>query len=245
MKRFLVLFIVSVSAYGACDYTIRDRMYRTPEQQRQFRCDLNWRCIEAAVSSQANNLDELETLSEYSRNNRCNDELRLADLMRRTMSQASSCDISLASADMEIVRSFTASDVLGTCGPDSPEKLLRECREAGFRCEVSEQFQLNNPQLCSAYVTGVKRLPDTDAGRSEARCEKIRNCYESVLFGEDRSNERELSRVDGLARQNNCPNMSMDSIDQAAINQGQRGNQKADLPVIPDAPTSGSQTTRQ
>ncbi len=87
MKRFLLLTLISLSAQAACDYEIRDRMYRTPDQIREFKCDLNFACVEATIRNPNSSLDEIDALVEFSRNNRCNDELKLTELFARLMEE--------------------------------------------------------------------------------------------------------------------------------------------------------------
>ena len=80
MKRFILLSLVSLSAQAACDYEIRDRMFRTPEQIRQYKCDQNFKCAEREIKNPDSDPSELEKLGDYSRANNCNDELKLAAL---------------------------------------------------------------------------------------------------------------------------------------------------------------------
>lgn len=85
MKRFILLSLISLSAQAACDYEIRDRMFRTEEQKREFRCELNFKCAEKAIRDENSDPAELEILGDYSRKNNCNDELKLADLFASLM----------------------------------------------------------------------------------------------------------------------------------------------------------------
>ncbi len=87
MKRFLLLTFISLSAQAACDYEIRDRMFRTPDQIREFKCDLNFTCVEATIRNPNSSLDEIDALVEFSRDNRCNDELKLTELFARLMAE--------------------------------------------------------------------------------------------------------------------------------------------------------------
>ena len=239
MKRFLVLFFVTATAQAACDYTIRDRMLRTPEQQRQFRCELNWRCI-----------NELERLAIYSRDNRCNDELRLADLMTRQMSQAApgECSADLTPADMQIEQLFTVSNVMANeCGPNSPREALSECRSAGFSCTLEEEYKLNNREECSLTVKGKKSLPDTDAGKKEARCLKLMECVNAATFFADNESvyNSKMQNIERLQRQHGCPTMD-EAITEMNVNEsGRETNHKTDLPVIQDAPSEATRTSRQ
>ncbi len=87
MKRFLLLTLISFSAQAACDYEIRDRMFRTPEQIREFKCDLNFVCVEATIRNPNSSLDEIDALVDFSKNNQCNDELKLTELFARLMAE--------------------------------------------------------------------------------------------------------------------------------------------------------------
>lgn len=88
MKRFVFLTFISLSAQAACDYEIRDRMYRTPEQMRELKCDLNFKCVEATIRNPKSTLDEIDALVDYSRDNRCKDELKLTELFERLMAES-------------------------------------------------------------------------------------------------------------------------------------------------------------
>lgn len=85
MKRFILLSLISLSAQAACDYEIRDRMFRSPEQIREYKCDLNFKCAEREIKNPDSDPTELERLGDYSRKNNCNDELKLADLWASLM----------------------------------------------------------------------------------------------------------------------------------------------------------------
>ncbi|MES2525704.1 MAG: hypothetical protein V4598_01400 [Bdellovibrionota bacterium] len=87
MKRFLLLTFITLSAQAACDYEIRDRMFRTPDQIREFKCDLNFTCVEATIRNPNSSLEEIDALVEFSRDNRCNDELKLTELFARLMAE--------------------------------------------------------------------------------------------------------------------------------------------------------------
>lgn len=116
MKRFLLLSLISVSAHAACDYEIRDRMFRTPEQQRVFRCELNFKCVEAAIRNPNSSLDELDALAEYSRENKCNDELRLADLFATLMEEENGEEDDIAVDDSDRGNAKTDLPLI----PDAP-----------------------------------------------------------------------------------------------------------------------------
>ena len=116
MKRFFLLSFLSISAHAACDYEIRDRMYRTPDQQREFRCELNFKCVEAEIRKPDADLDEIERLAEYSRTNKCDDELRLADLFASLMEEENGEDEDLAVDNSERGNSKSDLPVI----PDAP-----------------------------------------------------------------------------------------------------------------------------
>ena len=87
MKSFIFLSLVSLTAHAACDYEIRDRMFRTPEQIKEFKCELNFKCAERAIKDENSDPAALEQLGDYSRKNNCHDELRLADLWASLMDE--------------------------------------------------------------------------------------------------------------------------------------------------------------
>lgn len=87
MKYFLLMAIFSVSVFADCNYEIRDRRFRTSEEQREFRCELNFKCTEIAIKDIKYDLEVIEKLADYSRKNKCNDELRLADLFAALMAE--------------------------------------------------------------------------------------------------------------------------------------------------------------
>ncbi len=115
MKSFILLFLFSLSAQAACDYTIRDRMMRSPEQQRVFRCELNFRCAERAIRDENSDPAEIEKLVDYSRIHKCNDELRLADLWSTLMEEAPEEDLSVNNSE----RGNSKADL--PVIPDAPE----------------------------------------------------------------------------------------------------------------------------
>ncbi len=85
MRFFFALFFLTTIAQAACDLQIRDRMFRTPEQIKEFKCELNFQCAATLIKKEDANLDELDAVADYSRANQCNDELRLADLWASLM----------------------------------------------------------------------------------------------------------------------------------------------------------------
>ncbi len=99
MKRFILLSLLSIQAQAACDYKIRDRMFRSPEQIKEFKCELNFKCAERAIKDVDSNVDEIEKLADYSRKNKCNDELRLADLWASLMAEEQGEDPAIDNSD--------------------------------------------------------------------------------------------------------------------------------------------------
>lgn len=125
MKRFLLLSFVSLTtAHAACDYEIRDRMYRTAEQQREYRCDQNFKCAEAAIKNPDSDPSELETLGDYARENKCNDELKLAALFESLMEEELGEDPSIDNSD----RGNSKSDlpIIPDAPSDSGSKVHRQ-----------------------------------------------------------------------------------------------------------------------
>lgn len=245
MRFFLALFVFTSIAHAACDYTIRDRMFRTEEEKRIFRCDLNWSCLENVIKNQKGDsaLDEIEKLADYSRNNRCDDELRLANLMRSAMSTAAAeCNATIGPSDMVQELIFSAENTLqNNCNPQAPKALMAQCQAEGFTCTQEASESLNDRENCFVSITGRKTLPDTPEGQRLARCQKLIKCMDDALMSPD--NEAAMTRIEGLLQSNHC--QPAESVS-GSVNQDQRGNNKSDLPAIPDAPaTSGSRVLKQ
>ncbi len=99
MKRFILLSLISLSAQAACDYEIRDRMFRSPEQIKEFKCELNFKCLERVIRDVNSDPEKIETLANYARENKCDDELRLADLWASLMKDEGGEDPAINDSD--------------------------------------------------------------------------------------------------------------------------------------------------
>ena len=92
MRFFLALIFLTSVAQAACDLEIRDRMFRTPEQIKEFKCELNFHCAEVLIKDVNSTPEDIEAVADYSRANQCNDELRLADLWASLMADGNPDD---------------------------------------------------------------------------------------------------------------------------------------------------------
>lgn len=83
MKRFLLLSFFTFSAHAACDYTVADQSH--PEIVKDIQCDKNFECLKIVTSDPKAKLEDGEELLDYSRENNCNDQLRITELFSELM----------------------------------------------------------------------------------------------------------------------------------------------------------------